>query len=295
MNIKKKLILLSSFFLWCAASFAQQEHVRVQGPMGELDVLVAKPAQLKQGEKCPVVILMHGFISRKENKLFDEMEKQLLAKNVAVIRFDFNGHGQSEGDFSKMTIANEVEDAKAMIRYAEAQGYTKSISIAGHSQGGVIASMAAGEVGADRIDRVVLMAPAAVLREDAIRGNTQGNIYDPLNIPEEGVPLFGGRLTLGKAFIESAQRLNIYQTAAQFTGPVLLLHGLSDTLVPWTSSEYYTFVYKNCKVEYLEGLDHGFTQDIVGTSAKAVNFLIQPVERQKGVQEQDTHPDNINR
>ncbi|MCQ2239708.1 MAG: alpha/beta fold hydrolase [Bacteroidaceae bacterium] len=261
-------------------SVMAQEHVRVPGPMGELDVTVAKP-ELKQGEKCPVVVLMHGFISRKENGLFDEMEKMLLAKKVAVVRFDFDGHGKSEGDFAKMTIASEVEDAKAMIRYAHSLDFAQGVSIAGHSQGGVIASLAAGEMGAEEIDRVVLMAPAAVLREDAIRGNTQGNIYDPLNVPEEGVPLFGGRLTLGAPFIRSAQTLDIYHTAGQYTGEVLLLHGLNDTLVPWTFSEYYTLVYKNAKVEYVKGLDHGFTQDVEGTSRKAVDFLAQPFQRAK--------------
>ena len=271
----KKFWMSMAMALLMGVSALAQEHVRVPGPMGELDVLVAKP-QLQQGEKCPVVVLMHGFISRKENPLFEEMEKQLLEKKIAVVRFDFDGHGKSEGDFSKMTVASEVEDGKTMVRYAHSLKFADGVSIAGHSQGGLIASLVAGEMGAAEIDRVVLMAPAAVLREDAIRGNTQGNIYDPLNVPEEGVPLFGGRLTLGAPFIRSAQRLDIYHTAGQYTGEVLLLHGLNDTLVPWTFSEYYTLVYKNARAEYLEGLDHGFTQDVTGTSRKAVDFLAQP-------------------
>lgn len=271
----KKLFAVVCMAVACICNLSAQEHVRVKGPMGELDALVAKPAALKAGEKCPVVILMHGFISRKENELFDEMEKQFLAKNVAVIRFDFDGHGKSEGDFSKMTIASEVEDGLAMIRYAEGLDFTGSISLIGHSQGGVIASMAAGEAGTARIAKVVLMAPAAVLREDAIRGNTQGNTYDPINIPEEGVSLFGGMLTLGAEFVRTAQRVDIYGTARKYEGPVYLLHGLHDTLVPWTFSEYYTFVYKNSRAEYLEGDDHGFNKDMKGTTAKVVSFIIE--------------------
>lgn len=269
----KKFILTICAIAACICMDAQ-EHARVKGPMGELDVLVAKP-QLKAGEKCPVVILMHGFISRKENALFDEMEKQFLAKGVAVIRFDFDGHGNSEGDFSKMTVSSEVEDGMAMIRYAESLPFTENISLIGHSQGGVIASMAAGQAGSGRIHKVVLMAPAAVLREDAVRGNTQGNTYDPINIPEEGVKMFGGRMTLGADFVREAQRIDIYGTASKYDGPVFLLHGLHDTLVPWTFSQYYTYVYKNSRVEYLEGDDHGFNKDMKGTSAKAVAFIVE--------------------
>lgn len=146
----KNILKIVAMTLMMGSTAMAQDHVRVLGPMGELDVLVAKP-QLQQGEKCPVVVLMHGFISRKENPLFDEMEKQLLDKKVAVVRFDFDGHGQSEGDFSKMTVTSEVEDAKAMIRYAHSLEFANGVSIAGHSQGGLIASLVAGEMGAEEI------------------------------------------------------------------------------------------------------------------------------------------------
>lgn len=59
-----------------------------------------------------------------------------------------------------------------------------SIALAGHSQGGVVASMTAGELGTQKVKALVLMAPAAVLREDAIRGQIFGVHYDPLNPPE---------------------------------------------------------------------------------------------------------------
>jgi pimeloyl-ACP methyl ester carboxylesterase len=31
---------------------------------------------------------------------------------IASVKFDFNGHGESEGEFSGMTVPNEIEDAK---------------------------------------------------------------------------------------------------------------------------------------------------------------------------------------
>ena len=56
------------------------------------------------------------------------------------------------------------------------------------------------------------MAPAAVLREDAIRGNTMGAQYDPLDPPAEGVKLYGN-LVLGANYIRTAFSLPIYVSA----------------------------------------------------------------------------------
>ena len=70
------------------------------------------------------------------------------------------------------------------------------------------------------------MAPAAVLRDDAIRGNTMGRQYDPLD-PGEYVELFGG-MKLGGKYIRTAFNLPIYETAAEYQGPALIIHGNAD-------------------------------------------------------------------
>lgn len=265
----KKFALMAAALLMWGAAFAQQ-HVKVQGPMGQLDTEIMKPEQLKPGQKCAAVILMHGFTGRKESPLFDEIAKGLLAKNVAVIRFDFNGHGQSEGDFKNMTVPNEIEDAKAVVKYVEGLDFVQNIALLGHSQGGVVASMTAGELGAGKIRKVVLMAPAAVLREDALRGSTMGKQYDPRNPGD--VKMFGDKV-LGENYIRTAQTLPIFKTAGQYIGPVMMIHGTYDVVVPCTFSEYYSYVYKNSKLQFIDGADHGFSKHIPEAATFAVDFL----------------------
>lgn len=267
--MRKVVLMVAAMFFWGAAALAQQ-HVKVQGPMGKLDTEIMKPEQLKEGQKCPVVILMHGFTGKKESPLFDEIAKGLLAKNIGVVRFDFNGHGQSEGDFKNMTVPNEIEDAKAVVKYVEGLDFVQNIALLGHSQGGVVASMTAGELGATKIRKIVLMAPAAVLREDALRGSTMGKNYDPRKPGD--VKMFGDKV-LGENYILTAQTLPIFKTASKFGGPVLMIHGTYDVVVPWTFSEYYSFVYKNSKVQYIEGADHGFSKVIPEAATYAVDFL----------------------
>ena len=174
--------LLCAFLLMSVVQLqASVEKIQLQGAVGKLSVLVQKP-ELKAGEKCPVVLLMHGFSGNKqENRgLLKEIADKLEQDGVASVRFDFNGHGESEGLFQNMTVLNEIEDAKKVVAYIQAQAYTKSISVLGHSQGGVVASMLAGQLGTSVVKSVVLMAPAAVLREDALRGAPwESNIIRP--------------------------------------------------------------------------------------------------------------------
>ena len=40
---------------------------------------------------------------------------ELQKNGFACIRFDFNGHGESDGEQYNMTVVNEIEDANGII------------------------------------------------------------------------------------------------------------------------------------------------------------------------------------
>ncbi len=254
------------------ATAAAKEQLAIDGGKGKLAAILQKPA-MKQGERCPVAILCHGFGGSKEGQMFDLIADSLSAHGIASIRFDFNGHGQSEGDFKDMTVPNEVEDAKKVYEYVRSLGWTGKIALLGHSQGGVVAGMTAGELEAGSIAAVVLMAPAGVLRDDAIRGNTMGKMYNPLD-PPEYVELWGGR-KLGRNYIRTAFSLPIYETAARYSGPACIIHGTADTVVPYTYGERYHNLWKGSELYILDYYDHGFTQNIYRTCDIASDYLIR--------------------
>ena len=173
-----------------------------------------------------------------------------------------------------MTVLNEIEDAKKVYNYASTLPNVTSIAIAGHSQGGVVASMVAGELGANKIKAVVLMAPAAVLRDDALRGNLFGAHYNALN-PPKFVKIHGGKLKVGRNYIVTAQTLPIYETAEKFHGPALMIHGTGDIIVPYTYSLSYKKIYKHGEVELLDGVNHGFSKNERRTAKIAADFFAQ--------------------
>jgi len=252
------------------------EAVFIDGDHGRLKALIQKP-ELKQGEKCPMVIFCHGFSGRKDGPMFELIADTLQAHGIASIRFDFNGHGESEGEFKDMTVPNETEDAKKVVEYVSDLRYVSSLAIVGHSQGGVIAAMTAGQLsealGKSPFKAVALMAPAAVLRDDAIRGSTMGKQYDPFD-PGEYVELWGG-LKLGSQYIHTAFSLPIYETAAKYQGEALIIHGNADRVVPYTYGERFHQIWPKSELVIQEYFDHGFSQNIYRTTDIVSEYLIK--------------------
>ena len=269
---KLELMLTETFAPKGRPMAGTEERISIDGDHSRLAAIVRKP-DLKQGERCPMVVLCHGFSGRKDGPMFELIADSLATHGIASVRFDFNGHGESEGRFEEMTVPNEIEDAKHVIEYVRDLRYVSSIALVGHSQGGVVAAMTAGELGSDDIAAVALMAPAAVLRDDAIRGSTFGKNYDPLD-PPEFVELFGN-VKLGRQYITTAFRLPIYETAARYSGPALIVHGTADRVVPYTYGLRFHQEWTGSDYVELDAFDHGFSQNIYRACDIVSSWLIR--------------------
>ena len=260
----KKIAIIWMAMALCLSAHAKTEKRMVEGSKGKLSAVIQVP-ELKAGEKVPMVMLMHGFMGNKNGALEQQMADELEAQGIASIRF--------EGDFQEMTVPNEIEDAKKIYAFAKSLPFVEKIAMSGHSQGGVVTAMTAGELGTAEVACIVLLAPAAVLRDDAIRGNTMGKVYDPLN-PPEYVEMFGG-LKLGREYIKTAFWLPIFETAEKYTGPACIIHGTGDRVVPFTYGERFHHQWPGSVYHRMDGHDHGFTQDLRKVTDLAVSFLVE--------------------
>ena len=172
-----------------------------------------------------------------------------------------------------MTVTNEIEDMNKFIELKLYQTFTRDISLVGHSQGGVVAAMTAGQIGYPQIKALALMAPAAALRDDALRGSTMGAVYDPLNVPAEGIKLPWGGQILGRDYITTALSLPIYETAALYTGPTFIIHGTADRVVPYTYGERFNQVIKGSEINLVDKDDHVFSHTNDETASKVADFF----------------------
>lgn len=257
-----------------SANAQSSDTIRIDGSVGKLFTIVDRPASTG---KVPLVIICHGFSGNCQRPFIKDLSESIVAQGMATVRFDFNGHGKSDGEFKDMTVLNEIDDLKDVIAWAQKQPWVENISLVGHSQGGVVVSMVSGELGDKVIKAEVLLAAAAVLRDDALRGNTMGAQYDPWNFKGDYVELphspEAGALLLGKNYVETAIRLPIYETAANYDGPTLIVQGTHDQVVPYTYAERYNEKISNSELKLIPDENHVFSNTQKETSILVADWL----------------------
>ena len=127
----------------------------------------------------PVVILISGSGPQDRDqdvfgqKTFLVLADHLTRAGIAVLRYDDRGTAQSTGDFSTATSADFTSDTLAIVDYLSARSDVEfsAIGLVGHSEGGLIAPIAAGQ--SEGIDFVVLLAGPGVPSRELILTQSQ--------------------------------------------------------------------------------------------------------------------------
>ena len=253
------LLILGSFL---RSQGKDVKDTQIPGPQGAIAYKICLPEDFNpETDQCTMVILMHGIFSSKDYNPMPAIAKGLAKAGIASIRFDFNGHGTSEGRMQDMTIEKEIADAMVVYDYVKALPYVSEIGFLGHSQGGVVASMAAGRLaaqGQDAPKRLVLIAPGAVIKNACQNGKFFNARFDPKDPPE--FIRCWGFMKLGREYLLTTQDLDIYGTAAAYEGKVRILHGTKDKIVPMWCSEKYQEIYGDrAELVVIKGENHTIT------------------------------------
>jgi alpha/beta superfamily hydrolase len=85
----------------------------------ELVGILHVPDALQSGERAPAIVMFHGFTGNKSesHRLFVHVAKALCNADFVVLRFDFRGSGDSDGEFEDMTVPGEVSDAREALTF----------------------------------------------------------------------------------------------------------------------------------------------------------------------------------
>jgi len=122
----------------------------------------------------PAVVLISGSGANDRDELvfghrvFLVLADYLTRQGFAVLRFDDRGVGASEGDFSKATTPDFVNDVEAGVNYLKTRKDIdfSRLGLIGHSEGGLVAPMLAAK--SDDIKFMVLLAAPGVRGEELL-------------------------------------------------------------------------------------------------------------------------------
>lgn len=206
-------------------------------------------------QKFPAVIICHGFGGAKSDKKFVRLARALVKVKTACFRFDFTGCGDSEGDFTKVTIKRQIADLDQAITFLQQQKNINKNKIAflGHSLGGAIAALYAARNNFPA-KTLIFWAPAFNQKElfklwddggQLAKWKKQGFIIRKEN-------------KIGRAYLEENENKDYSSIIAKIKAPILIIHGAKDETVPVKFSQKLAQNFKNVKLQILLQADHKF-------------------------------------
>ena len=176
----------------------------------------------------PAVLCLHGFTGNKQesHRIFVKLSRALALAGIAVLRIDFRGCGDSEGDFSKVVPRGEMKDARAALRYLQRRKEVDNarIGILGMSMGGMIAAYILGEY--EWIKAGVLWGAVAHPAKVADAKREEFHYLSGINCYERGGWL------VGQSFVDELYTLTPLQVILNSSAPIMLVHGENDITVP---------------------------------------------------------------
>ena len=207
---------------------------------------------------APVIILCHGFTTSKDNSTNTQLEKIFNNHKIATFRFDFFGHGESEGNFEDITISEAVDDILNAINYLKSKGFS-NLGLVGSSFGGMSSIMAASKT--DELFVLVLKSPVSDYYEVDTKRRTKEEIED---WKTKGYVIHrnskGEEKRLKYSFFDDFKNNNAYEAAKKIKIPTLIIHGDEDKTVPVEQSKKTSSIIENCKLEIITGADHKYSK-----------------------------------
>src|SRR5690554_2916396 len=90
-------------------------------------------------------IFAHCFTCGKDIAAASRIAGALVEKGIAVLRFDFTGLGNSDGDFSNTNFTSNLDDLRAVAEFLKENYYAPQLLI-GHSLGGAAVLAVANDI-----------------------------------------------------------------------------------------------------------------------------------------------------
>lgn len=172
-----------------------QEKISFQNDQGQALVGILR---IPDGEGVfPAVIICHGIQANKDRELLVDIANALSYANFITVRFDFHGHGESQGLFEHFTISNAMKDLKAAVQFVERilPVNKKRIGVIGHSLGSIIALLYTPQ---DPNIKVLAAIASRASAQQVVRSHF--NDHEILQWKKDGWILLEGKYKLNVAF-----------------------------------------------------------------------------------------------
>lgn len=270
-----------------SAGPARAETVEIAGPAGPLS---GEAIAVDNAENVVVIIPGSGPVDRDGNApgtglhsdTYRLLAQGLAQQGIASIRIDKRGFFSSRtaiGDPTDATIANYAEDALDWVQ--RARQLAPHVWIAGHSEGGLVALVAARKSPGDVEGLVLLATPGRPIGDiliaqlqampdlspfmpeitRVVKGLESGRTSDPQTLPEA---LRGMFQPGNQRFMTDLFSYDPAAVAGQYQGAALIVQGDADIQIGQEDAERLRRAMPQAQTVFLPDATHMLKQDVPG-------------------------------
>jgi alpha-beta hydrolase superfamily lysophospholipase len=196
------------------------------------------------------IIACHGLASYKDSNKYLTLAARGNDIGASVVRFDFRGLGESEGDFQDSNVTRRLKDLGVVMDHVEKLGH-RSMALFGSSLGGYVALL---KTSADpRVQCLVAIATPFQMVELLEARSRSVGVHEPAGSTAE---------ELGEAFVEDLKKNDerMPEAVGLVKAPTLIMHGSEDQVVPFVHAKRIAKG-MNCErsMVMVAGADHVFS------------------------------------
>lgn len=200
------------------------ESIRFPGAGGvDLSARIDRPVH---GPVRGWALFAHCFTCGKSLKPVVHIARALNQEGIGVLRFDFTGLGESDGDFADTSFSSNVDDLVAAGRFMAGRGEAPGLLI-GHSLGGAAVLHAA-----HHLPSVQAVATIGAPSEPShVLGHLAGSEAEIRARGEATVQLGGRSFQVKQQFLDDLQESRMEEAVRTLGRPLLVLHSPVDAVV----------------------------------------------------------------
>jgi putative redox protein len=189
--------------------------------------------EMPEGSAAAYAIFAHCFTCSKDYKAITYVSRTLAGRGIAVLRFDFTGLGESEGDFTDTNFSSNVDDLVAAARFLD-EDYEAPKLLVGHSLGGAAVLQAAGRIPSSRAVATIA-APCSPRHLERLVTNRRAELEQKGEIE---VSIAGRPFRIKKQFVEDLEELRMDEAIRNLGCALLVMHSPLDRTVNIENAEH---------------------------------------------------------
>jgi len=202
------------------------ERLRFPGATG---ANLAGRLERPDGSPRAYALFAHCFTCGKDAKAAVRISRALAERGIAVLRFDFTGLGESEGDFAGTGFSSNLEDLVAAADFLRSH-YQAPQLLVGHSLGGAAALAAAARIPESRaVSTIGAPADTRHLRETLLA--RAPHLAEEPETEAAEVSLGGRRFRIGRGLLADLEEGRVEPAVAALGRALLLFHSPVDEIV----------------------------------------------------------------